>query len=137
MLLLSSKKISYLPDICKAWVVILPPTYCMYTSTIFRENCEVNGAFLLTDWEQKHCPWWLDMKKRRRLILDTLRVSANQNSGSTGKMTEEQRKNMEQELQALKEKDDKDAKKHEKRPGRPPSRHKDTSMKGDFTLHLS
>lgn len=63
MLLLSSKKISYLPDICKAWVVILPPTYCMYTSTIFRENCEVNGAFLLTDWERKHCPWWLDMKK--------------------------------------------------------------------------
>lgn len=49
MLLLSSKKISYLPDICKAWVVILPPTYCMYTSTIFRENCEVNGAFLLTN----------------------------------------------------------------------------------------
>ena len=52
-------------------------------------------------------------------------------------MTKEKRKNMEQELQALKEKDDKDVKKHEKRQGHPPSSIKDTSIKGDFILHLS
>lgn len=77
------------------------------------------------------------LEEEKEAYIRHLKGECKSNSGSTGEMTEEQRKNMEQELQALKEKDDKDAKKHEKRPGRPPSSIKDTSMKGDFTLHLS
>lgn len=63
MHLIAIKKITCLPDICKAWTIMSPPTYSMYTSTIFREGNDPNGALLLTDWERKHCPWWIDMKK--------------------------------------------------------------------------
>ncbi|MCO5555628.1 hypothetical protein L7F22_009173 [Adiantum nelumboides] len=112
MRLIAKKKINNLPDICKAWVVISPPNYCMYTSSIFREGKDSNGAFVLTDWERKHCPWWVDMKKgecleeEKESYLRHLKGECKSDSGSLGEMSEEQKRRVEDELKSIKEKEE-------------------------------
>ncbi|MCO5577491.1 hypothetical protein L7F22_031322 [Adiantum nelumboides] len=112
MHLIAKKKINNLPDICKAWVVISPPNYCMYTSSIFREGKDPNGAFVLTDWERKHCPWWVDMKKgecleeEKESYLQHLKGECKSDSGSSGEMSEEQKRRVEDELKSIKEKEE-------------------------------
>ena len=61
--MVESKKVSSIPHICKAWPMLGTPAFCMYTSLSFREDASSLGAFLLSNWERKHCSWWLDMKK--------------------------------------------------------------------------
>ncbi|MCO5610412.1 hypothetical protein L7F22_064648 [Adiantum nelumboides] len=136
MHLLEAKSIQCMPDICKAWTIVSPPTYCMYSSSIFRENGTIYGAILLNDWEHKHCPWWLDMKKGECLEEEKeeykrhLEGECKSNSGSIGEMDIDQRKRVEEELKALKEKEDQDAQVLVKRGGRPPSTSKvESSMK--------
>ena len=137
MYLIRSKKITCLPDICKAWTIMCPPTYSMYTSTIFRENNDSSGAFLLTDWEHKHYPWWIDMKKGECLeeekenYLRHLKGECKSDSSSSGEMTEEKRTKMEEELRVLKEKEDQERQDQGKnRGGHPPSSMGGMSIKG-------
>ncbi|MCO5553710.1 hypothetical protein L7F22_007236 [Adiantum nelumboides] len=112
MHLIAKKKINNLPNICKAWVVISPPNYCMYTSSIFREGKDPNGAFVLTDWERKHCPWWVDMKKgecleeEKESYLRHLKGECKSDFGSSGEMSEEQKRRVEDELKSIKEKEE-------------------------------
>ena len=128
MSLIRSKKITCLPDICKAWTIMCPPTHSMYTSTLFRENNDSSGAFLLMDWEGKHCPWSIDMKKgeclkeEKETYLCHLKGECKSDSASLGEMTQEQRRKMEDELKALKEKEDQERQERGKNcGGRPPS----------------
>ena len=139
MHLIAIKKITCLPDICKAWTIISPPTYSMYTSTIFREGNDPNGAFLLSDWERKHCPWWIDMKKgecleeEKEMYLRHLKGECKSDSGSSGEMTVEQRNKMEAELKALKDKEEQEREAlGGKTRGRPPSSKGDVPIKGGF-----
>ncbi len=138
MHLLVTKRIQCMPDICKAWTIIHPPTYCMYTSLIFRENGTVDGAIILDDWERKHCPWWLDMKRgecleeEKEVYLRHLKGECKSDSGSTGEMSLAQRKRVEEELKALKEKEDQDAQALVKKGGRPTTTSKiESSLKGE------
>ena len=139
MHLIAIKKITCLPDICNAWTIISPPTYSMYTSTIFREGNDPNGAFLLSDWERKHCPWWIDMKKgecleeEKEMYLRHLKGECKSDSGSSGEMTVEQRNKMEAELKALKDKEEQEREAlGGKTRGRPPSSKGDVPIKGGF-----
>ncbi|MCO5605986.1 hypothetical protein L7F22_060172 [Adiantum nelumboides] len=140
MHLISIKKITCLLDICKAWTIISPPTYSMYTSTIFRERNDPDGAFLLTDWERKHCPWWVDMKKgecleeEKEMYLCHLKGECKSNSGSSGEMTEEQRKKMEVELKAFKDKEEQEREVLGKNCGCPPSSKGDMPIKDKRNL---
>ena len=59
--LISLAKISFLPHVCKAWT--MDSTFSMYSCYIFHENMQAKGPLVLTEWERKKCPWWLDMKR--------------------------------------------------------------------------
>ncbi|MCO5572195.1 hypothetical protein L7F22_025946 [Adiantum nelumboides] len=131
----SQKENQYLLD-SKAWVVISPPNYCMYTSSIFREGKDPNGAFVLTDWERKHCPWWVDMKKgecleeEKESYLRHLKGECKSDSGSSGEMSEEQKRRVEDELKSIKEKEELEIHALGKSKGRP-SNNKGILLKDD------
>ncbi|MCO5581151.1 hypothetical protein L7F22_035029 [Adiantum nelumboides] len=93
--LLGNKKIHSLPHICKAWPMLSPPSFCMYTANIFREDRKPTGAFLFSDWERKHCPSWIDMKKGDCIEEENEAYAKHQkgdcrsDSGSVGNMNED------------------------------------------------
>ncbi|KAI5076212.1 hypothetical protein GOP47_0008277 [Adiantum capillus-veneris] len=62
---------------------------------VYREDKKSSGAFLLSDWERKHCPWWVDMKKGCCIEEENEAYVRNQkgecrfDSGSVGNMNED------------------------------------------------
>lgn len=105
--MVESKQVSSIPHICKAWPMLSPPAFCMYTSLVFRDNASSTGAFLLSDWERKHCPWWLDMKKgtfieeEKNLFEKHSKGECRSESGSIGNINDEDRRRLEEEQKKL------------------------------------
>lgn len=105
--MVESKQVSSIPHICKAWTMLSPPAFCMYTSLVFKEDASSTGAFLLSDWERKHCPWWLDMKKgtfieeEKNLFEKHSKGECRSESGSIGNINDEDRRRLEEEQKKL------------------------------------
>lgn len=128
--MLISTKMPFLPHVCKAWTV--DSTFSMYSCSIFRENNQTGGALMITEWERKKCPWWLDMKRGecleedKEIYLRHLKgecmSDSSSDSGSSGSVNEEEKKRIDEVLHALKEKDLKEKKEATNNGGRPSSK---------------
>lgn len=137
LLLIFMKKIPFLPHVCKAWTV--DSTFSMYSCSIFRENNQTGGALMITEWERKKCPWWLGMKRGecleedKEIYLRHLKGECMSDSGSSGSVNEEEKKRIDEELQALKEKDLQEEIQASNKGGRPPNKSVIESP-GNFTI---
>lgn len=113
--------------------------FSMYSCYIFHENMQASGPLVLTEWERKKCPWWLDMKRgecleeEKEIYLRHLKGECMSDSSSSGSINAEVKKKIDEELRVLKEKDLQEMKETINKGGRPANKLV-TESEGTFTV---
>ncbi|KAI5056380.1 hypothetical protein GOP47_0028198, partial [Adiantum capillus-veneris] len=92
---------------------------------LYREDRKSSGAFLLNDWERKHCPWWVDMKKgccieeENEAYVRHQKGECRSDSGSIGNMNEDTLRQVQEQQRNILEAEKLQLKKLPAKTGRP------------------